>query len=215
METQDAEARPRSKQAAKRQATEQRILDALDRLLHRDGIDNIGVNAIVQEAGVGKGLIYDYFGGLKGLVEAWAAGQAIAPGVDEIIGEPLESFRERSPAEQIANVHVHYATMLRASPLAVEVLAEELSQPSKLSKVFSLLRSRIGASHEQVFTQVSPLKNTDDFALCMVFLAAANYLALRSRKSPNFNGIDLSSDAGWAQAMALFKQVAGATARQP
>ena len=43
---------------AKSRATQQRIIDAFERVLLRDGVAGVGINAIVAEAGVGKGLIY-------------------------------------------------------------------------------------------------------------------------------------------------------------
>ena len=55
---------------AKSRATQQRIIDAFERVLLRDGVAGVGINAIVAEAGVGKGLIYHHLDGLEGLAEA-------------------------------------------------------------------------------------------------------------------------------------------------
>ena len=51
----------------KREATEAQIVDAFHRVVQREGLRNVRVNAVIKEAGVGKGLLYDYFGGLPGL----------------------------------------------------------------------------------------------------------------------------------------------------
>ena len=106
------------KPTPKRQATEQRIIKAFEKVLRRDGAEKLGVNAIIKEAGVGKGLLYDYFGGLEGLAEAWVKNTDFVPSMEDIVGEPLETFREKSTAECIGQIHVNYATMLKQDKLA-------------------------------------------------------------------------------------------------
>ena len=110
--------KPASRQELKRQATEQKIIDAFETVLHRDGIQQIGVNAIIKEAGVGKGLIYDYFGGLSGLIDAWVARSQLIPDIADIAGQDLQQFLQQSIARQIGEVSVNYASYLRNTPLA-------------------------------------------------------------------------------------------------
>ena len=50
---------------------EQRLLDAAERLFYRRGVQAVGVDAIVAEAGVGTKTLYARFGSKKGLVEAY------------------------------------------------------------------------------------------------------------------------------------------------
>ena len=199
---------PPSKQAAKRQATERRILKAFERLLKRKGSNQLGINALVEEAEVGKGLIYEYFGGLEGVAKAWGAQSDFALSEEDILGGEREAFLEKSTARQIADVHVNYANMLRRSPVALQLLAEELNTPDKLSKHFSAIRGQIGSTHEKVFTEIAPLADEDDMALCFIFLAASNYLALRATTSPNYNGIELNTDEGWNSVMSMFQRIA-------
>jgi len=47
------------------------LLDALEKVLVRDGIRQLSLNAIVAEAGVGKPLLYRYFDNLPGLLATW------------------------------------------------------------------------------------------------------------------------------------------------
>ena len=60
-----APSRPR--QRARRLATEDAIIDGFARVLVRDGVSGLGVNALIKEAGVGKKQVYEYFGGLPGV----------------------------------------------------------------------------------------------------------------------------------------------------
>jgi AcrR family transcriptional regulator len=54
-----------------RNQTERRLIDTVGHLIAAEGVINIGVNRIARESGVNKVLIYRYFGGLEGLVEAY------------------------------------------------------------------------------------------------------------------------------------------------
>ena len=81
----------------RRRETEDVIIDAFARLLVRDGVAGIGVNALVKEAGVGKKPLYDYFGGLDGVAVEWVRRRGIWPPLEEIVGEPLEDFRQAPP----------------------------------------------------------------------------------------------------------------------
>ena len=52
--------------------TKTRILDALARVIVRDGLAATGINALAREAGADKVLIYRYFGDLDGVYRAYA-----------------------------------------------------------------------------------------------------------------------------------------------
>lgn len=56
--------------------TRERILDAAAKLIARGRAAAPGVNAIAARAGVGKPLVYRYFGGADGVIEALAAREA-------------------------------------------------------------------------------------------------------------------------------------------
>lgn len=56
--------------------TKSRILDAAREILAREGFAGLGVNALAAEAGVGKPLIYRYFGNMAGVAAALAGGSS-------------------------------------------------------------------------------------------------------------------------------------------
>ena len=51
-----------------KELTQEKILEAVDSIIVNDGFERVGVNAIAQNAGVSKMLIYRYFGGLDELI---------------------------------------------------------------------------------------------------------------------------------------------------
>ncbi|ARE38030.1 hypothetical protein A0W34_31570 (plasmid) [Rhodococcus sp. BH4] len=60
-----------SRRSRDRKATEQRMLDAVTRLLERDGVlAGINLREVADEAGVNRGQVYQYFGSRRGLLRA-------------------------------------------------------------------------------------------------------------------------------------------------
>lgn len=196
-----------SRQKQKRLDTEAKLLKAFEKVLKRDGFQNLGVNAIVKEAGLGKGLIYDYFGGLDGLADAWAKKAHFVPEIEEIAGGDVEEFKDKPLAQQISEVHKNYATYLKNNPFAIELYAEELQKKSSFKKGASHLRNQIGTTHEKFFTEITPITSQDDVALIFILQAAANYLALRAKRSPHYNGIMINTEEGWGQMMDMIDVV--------
>ena len=54
-----------------RERTEKKILDAVGSIIAGDGFEGIGINAVAQQAGVSKMLIYRYFEGLNELISSY------------------------------------------------------------------------------------------------------------------------------------------------
>lgn len=51
-----------------RDNTERRILDAVGRIVEREGFEAVRINAVATESGMSKILIYRYFGSIDGLL---------------------------------------------------------------------------------------------------------------------------------------------------
>ena len=69
--------KPREKRD--RQSTEENIVRAFEAVMLREGVEGLGVNAVAQEAGVNKVLIYRYFGDLPGLARHWVSNSTFWP----------------------------------------------------------------------------------------------------------------------------------------
>lgn len=181
----------------KRERTQIRILEAFQRLLEAQPLDQIGVNAVVEEAKVGKGLLYEYFGGMEGLALAWAEWTEFNPSTEAIAGETLKDFQDRDPENQIAHVSLNYLRWLKTNPVATQLLAEELCSPSALTSAMKKLRMTVGKNHEAFFRDNPAFASHEALADIFILQAAANYLALRAFLAPNFNGIPLDTTEGW------------------
>ncbi len=68
--------------------TRTQILDAARQILARDGFAALGVNALANEAGVGKPLVYRYFGNMEGVVSALVSGLDSGLASGPVMGSP-------------------------------------------------------------------------------------------------------------------------------
>lgn len=193
---------------AKARATQQRIVDAFERVLLREGVSGVGINSVVAEAGVGKGLIYHYFGGLEGLAEVWMERADLKPSPEDIAGCDLDSFQQLSSSDRLARICGNYASMLRSRPAACHVLSDDLRPGPTLPELLETVRKQLGESHETLITQDPSFHNNDDMAKAFMLQAAANYLAMRANSSPNFNGVQLDTDEGWQMILEMMERVA-------
>lgn len=200
-----APARPRRQQ--RRRATENAIIDAFERLLNRSGVAGLGVNALVKEAGVGKKQVYDYFGGLGGVAEAWVKTRSVWKPIRDIIGEPTTVFDARKPAEKHKIVNLRYAESLRSNPGLCELLAGEFMKDNDVKGAVDHVRQLIRKDFEAVLNSDPRLSQPDMLALSAMAYAAATYLGMRAHHQPIFFGFDLSSETSWRTVFNMLDRV--------
>jgi AcrR family transcriptional regulator len=179
-----------------RQATRERVLDAVGRLLAREGFGSLGVNAVAREAGVDKVLIYRYFGGLEALLEAW--GRTNVLGAGRRNGD--DSGAAASPADRAAAFLSAYVRDLRESPEALEVMRWELVEDNALTRRLAEVRETEGfADLRALGLPKAKAAAVDLPAVAAVLTAGLLHLALRARSAPEWLGIPLRTDEGWAR----------------
>ncbi len=189
---------------------ETRIIDAFERLMMREGVRAVGVNSLVKEAGIGKGLIYKYFGGLPGVVGAWAKRTKLLP--DTLALLESEAFGALPTEQQHRHFITHYANAVRDSALMCDILSDELARPSDLTEALAEVRTRIGKEFATLFRVASRFDDVHDKALVTILVAAATYLAMRARTAPRFMGLDLSREEEWQEVLSMFDIIASSIA---
>lgn len=195
--------------ASSREATENMLLDALETVLLRDGLRNLTVNAVVDAAGVGKPLLYRYFGDLSGLVRAWSRRRGFWTEVRERAArDDRGTGDERSFRGQLADELVAAASYLHAHPVNLEFLAEELTAPSDLSAAFAEARDDQRRPYLKTMLSDPRYLRRDNRRAIVVLYAALVYLAMRSRRSPLFMGLRLDTEEGWQDALEMVREMA-------
>lgn len=183
------------------EATRKNILQAVGRVLSRDGFTGLGVNAIAKEAGIGKPLIYRYFGGLAPLLEEFgkdahfwlAVADISAEAQHETGGKQIDDY-----AELVRLSITCYTRILRQRPMMQEIMASELTAPPEL--IEPLARARRGAARASTgkfMHGVEPPKGIDADAVYAILLSGFQHLVLRSRVAEDFWGVPLRSEEDW------------------
>ena len=162
--------------------TEQRLIDAVGRLLLEQGYPAVGVNAIAREAGCDKVLIYRYFGGYDELLLAFAETTELWWEVDEIITERAEDCAGLPLPAYLERLLDRYVKALEARPLALEIMAWEMSAQNNLTQQLGKLRSERGMELVKRIRSYYRQPNIDIGGVLGVFGAAINYLVIRTRK---------------------------------
>ncbi|MCE7896080.1 MAG: TetR/AcrR family transcriptional regulator [Gammaproteobacteria bacterium PRO8] len=187
----------------RREATEALLVEAFGRIVQRHGLRFVGVNEVVKEAGVGKALLYRYFGGLPGLVEAWGRENRIWPKLVDMV--PLSGAPGATAAQVLKKIVVRNAQVHRDDPVRVEMLADELMTPTAISGALGEIRKQVGRDHAALFARNRDFR--DHHLTMVVMMAAASYLAMRAVKAPRFMGEDLADAATWTRLMAEIEAI--------
>jgi AcrR family transcriptional regulator len=197
-----------SKASRNRPLTEAKLRDALAAVLVEGGFAALTATAVGKAAGVDKMLIYRYFGGMDGLVKAVANGPNFFPTFEEVCGGDPAAARALPIAERAALVLDNIAHVLMARPVVLELMVWELVERNALTAITEAARETMGLRIvSELFGDVREFEKVG--AVSAVLSAGVTYLALRRRKIRWFNGIDLRSDAGWAQIRAAIATLAG------
>ena len=180
-----------------RPRTETRILDALGAILLDDGFGALGINAVAARAGVDKVLIYRYFGGLDGLLAAFARHADLWWSVDELVGDHLPPPDDDSFAGWIALILRRHVAELSARPLARAVIAWEVVARNPLTEAVARLRAeRSFAVMAAVVARAGP-GGARAGPIVAALSAALEHLLLRGATFDDWLGLDLASEAGW------------------
>ena len=162
--------------------TEQRILDAVGTILLEQGYPAVGINAIARQAGCDKVLIYRYFGGFDELLLAFAETTTLWWEVDEIITETASECSAIKLPEYLQTLLNRYVAALESRPLALEIMAWEMSEQNNLTNALARSRSDRGMELVKRVRGYYQQPNIDIGGILGVFGAAINYLVIRTRK---------------------------------
>lgn len=200
-----------------REDSERRLIAAFDKVWTRDGIQGLGVNAVLKEAGVGKALLYRYFGDFVGLARAWSRGETFLPRPEDARAatQPVAganagdgtkvatSATERHVASVMA-----YVGALRARPKTRELLIYELLGSSPLTEALDEMRQQFGREMRSFVMASGATEGEDAYALSFFITAAMTYLAMRADTQPEYYGLRLDRPQDWQRVEAMLRRIA-------
>lgn len=177
-----------------REKTKMNILQTLGKMLAERGFKSIGINSIAREAEVDKVLIYRYFGGLPGLLEAYAHEADYWPLTEDLtrgLDCEVEAMTQTDLAKHLIRSFCRY---IRERPLTQELLRWEMVESNELTSLLADFRETEGLKLMELF---EPNEYIDINALATIVVAGIMYLVLCKKHINYFNGIDLQSESGW------------------
>jgi AcrR family transcriptional regulator len=192
------EARPPAK-PRDRAATEARIVQAVGEVLSREGFASIGVNAIAKQAQVDKVLIYRYFGGLPELLKAYGQSGEFWPRITALLGADPQKILALPLAERYSVFFENFIDELRQRPLTIEILALEINERNALTIILEHEREQWGKQVAMLLGESPTARAPELRGLTLLLISGVQYLLLRSRTIRVFGGLDVRSDAGWAE----------------
>ncbi|MEQ8267613.1 MAG: TetR/AcrR family transcriptional regulator [Parvibaculum sp.] len=199
---------PRQRDRAR---TEKDILDAVARLILREGLSGVGINALAREAGVDKVLVYRYFGDLDGVYRAYAEHGDFWWSVDDLLGN----------AEDLAGALKdglrRHAAEMRKRPVTLAVIAAEPANRTPLVIALEEVRERRTLELMKiVFKRYGAPEGVDVMAVIALIGAAIDYLAARARKIRVYSGVEIKTDKDWERIFATVDaMIDGAFAAAP
>ncbi len=170
--------------AKNRLQTEQKILNAVEQILLKDGFPAVGINSIARQAGCDKVLIYRYFDGLAGLLLSIAETTELWWQVDEIISENHDQTAQIPLHEYLKTLLERHAEALQARPLTLAIMAWEMSEQNNLTVALARTRAQRGMELVKKIRAHYQNPNIDIGGILGVFGAAINYLVIRTRRDP-------------------------------
>lgn len=192
-----------------RSRTEASILAAAKHVLAESGFQGFGINAVARRAGCDKQLLYRYFGGIEGLVDA--IGDDLATWVTTNAGASPTSASE-SYGALMERLLLGFVAALRTDMLVQKISAWEIAEPSAL--VARLAEARSKALANWIAAErgaLMPPPDADAAAINAILIAGLQHLVLSANTVGHFAGVPLRNDAAWARiedaALALVRAV--------
>ena len=180
-----------------RAQTEQRLIDAVGYVITENGFDQLGINRVASRSGVNKILIYRYFGGLSGLLEAYYQRSRPIVTVPPLDVEQLKV----APLEEIFDACYGYVIkeyrLLQQNTEAKEFLrANMLSSDGLTNPVVTTKEDQL---RQMVDDLASVIKTEHGRPFAAIIVSAMTLLTFMSQQKRIFLGIDLGTEAGWTQ----------------
>lgn len=179
-----------------RAVTSARILKAATDLLAEGGFQTFGVNAVARRAACDKQLIYRYFGGMDGLVDA--IGVELARWIEDKMPVGGHSGFMLTYGDLVEHLMMTFMHALREDPLTRRIIAWEVSDNSTQVKRLSEARARaLSLWIEKVRGAMPPPKGVDHLALNALLLASVQHVVLSGATAGRFAGMELASAKDW------------------
>src|SRR5262249_16774100 len=178
----------------------------LARILLRDGLSAVGINALAREARCDKVLIYRYFGDLDGVYRAFASSREFWWTVEDLTRN-VDPSRISGPEAMKLFLRRH-TEAIRPRPVTLAALAEEAATRTPLVIALETVREeRALALGDWIGRHLVFPRGIDFPAIALILSTATTYLAVRARKIRVMSGVLIRSDEDWTRIYAAIDAI--------
>lgn len=179
-----------------REATEKRLIDTIGQMVAEQGFEKIGINAVANQSGVSKILIYRYFNSVDGLMAAYIHKH------DFWLNFPLEIPSKEALPEFIKTMFKRQIKQLRSNPTLRMLHRWELSCNNEFIAKLRQQREQTGYRIVEMASQLTGYPKEEMAVMASIVTASITYLVMLGEFCPVFNGIAINEDSGWEQVSA-------------
>jgi len=171
---------------------------AVGQLLAEQSFTSLNVEALARHAGFNKALVYRYFGGLEGVVAAYAATDDFLPGAEEL-AQGLPTVPPQWPPRRVlAQVLKNFARGLRNRPASVQILLHGAGAGGAITEALERgRRQRIQAMRQQLGITDQAVGLDMDMVMALFLSAFLMLIAHQQRVCAVFEND--SADKFWAR----------------
>ncbi|TWR25909.1 TetR/AcrR family transcriptional regulator [Mucilaginibacter pallidiroseus] len=181
-----------------KERTKANLIEAVGTILKKDGFASLSASRIAEEAKVDRRLIYDYYGGLEGLVrkylddkDYWKTGQEDLP-------EMIENAKNDAGKKLALGVLENQFDSLINNEEMRRIIAWGVSEKLPALKELDLNRERIGEAIISEVIDTHFAQSDKNFrAMYAILMGGVYYLTLHAKMQENtFCGLDIQQAAG-------------------
>lgn len=189
-----------------RQMTMERILRAMGDVMAERGTEKAGINAVAERAGVNKVLIYRYFGGWNGLLEAYVhRGFFLSMFNDKFMDSVPNNLTPENRSKAWSEYTIQFMREFRSRKSSQELIRWEMSNgETELARRLADFRDQ---SYKTMVSKLAPYSAFDPIAITSLMVAAVTHIVLTSEQRDHIGDIDLRSDAGWERLETAIRRI--------
>lgn len=171
---------------------------AVGQLLAEQPFSALNVEALARRAGYNKALVYRYFGGLEGVVAAYAATDDFLPGAEELARGIPSVPPAWPPRRVLAQVLKNFALGLRSRPASVQILLHGAGAGGAITEALECgRRQRIQTIRQQLGITDQAVGLDMDMVMALFLSAFLMLVAHQQRACAVFDGTGI--EQFWAR----------------
>ncbi|WP_431291964.1 TetR/AcrR family transcriptional regulator [Pedobacter sp. P26] len=181
-----------------KERTKANLITALGKILKKDGFSGLSISKVAEEAKVDRRLIYDYFGGIEGLIKKYLENNDYWKINPEDIGGIVEASKADSGKTLAYSVLEGQFDSLINNEEMRRIITWGLSEKLSILKELDLKRENIGDQVlSEVFDKHFASGDKNFRAMYAILMGGVYYLTLHTKMQENpFCGIDLQQPSG-------------------